>query len=181
MAYMMVAFTGAAEALALSATPKLANYLAAGQMTQFRRLLSRLVAFVLCLGVSTVLIAHWFGDRLLAMLYMPEYAKHADVLVWLTVAASGLGIANILSAGVTAARQFTVQVPVYGAVALTSAVGCYFLVPVAGMRGAAMAMGIGGLVHIVLASALLAWVMLGRRHVERVGCFDGKTAPVMES
>jgi len=35
MAYMMVAFTGAAEALSLSAAPKLAKYLAGGRPPNF--------------------------------------------------------------------------------------------------------------------------------------------------
>jgi O-antigen/teichoic acid export membrane protein len=138
--------------------------------------LTQLVVVVLGLGATTVLIAYFFGGELLSILYMPAYAAHREVLVWLTVAASGLGIANILSSGVTAARRFAVQVPVYGAVALTSAVGCYFLVPAGGMRGAAIAVGIGGLVQIVLTSALLAWVMLGRKRVQDVRFFEGKAA-----
>lgn len=163
MAYAMVALTGAAEALAQSATPKLANYLANGQHLRFRSLLLKLLLFVIVLGAAAIVGAVLFGRTLLAILYMPRYAMYSDVFVWLSVGAAFTGIANILSSGVTAARHFGIQVPMFAAVALTSTVGCYFLVPSAGMRGAAMAAAAGSLLHVLLASGLLAWVVMQRR------------------
>ncbi|HSW51035.1 MAG TPA: lipopolysaccharide biosynthesis protein, partial [Bryobacteraceae bacterium] len=176
MAYAMVAFTGAAEALALSATPRLANHLATGKMAQFRSLLGRLLAIVLALGVGAILLAKFYGPWLLAILYMPSYSAYGDVFVWLSVAGACVGVANIFSSAVTAARCFRSQVPMFVAVALTSATGCYLLVPAGGMLGAAKSAAIGGLVYVLLSSGLLAWVLLRRQKTQARAFVCGQTA-----
>ncbi|MFB3778143.1 MAG: lipopolysaccharide biosynthesis protein [Bryobacteraceae bacterium] len=184
MAYAMVAFTGAAEALALSATPRLANHLAAGNLAQFRSLLGRLLAIVLAMGLGAILLAKLYGPWLLSILYMPSYAAYGDVFVWLSIGGACVGVGNILSSAVTAARRFRAQVPMFLAVALTSTTGCYFLVPAGGMLGAAKGAAIGGLVYVALSAGLLAWVMLRRRAVQEAVFLNGqavrRVAPALE-
>ncbi|MGC9970704.1 MAG: lipopolysaccharide biosynthesis protein [Bryobacteraceae bacterium] len=163
MAYAMVALTGVGEALGQSAAPKLARYFADGQLAQFRSLVGRLLAIIAVPGAAAILVARFGGSTLLGLLYTPRYAQHADVFVWLMATAAATCAALLLSSAVTAARQFRIQVPMFTLAALTSAVGCYFLVPVAGMRGAAIAAAIGSTLHVLMASGVLAWVLLSSR------------------
>lgn len=167
MAYAMVAVTGVAEALGHSATPRLSRYYASGQIARFRSLLLKLLGFGMALGAVAIAAASLGGRSILALLYRPQYAEHADVFMWLTVAAALTCVAWMLNFGVTAARQFKIQVPMFAAVLLTTAAGCYLLVPTMGMLGAAVSLALGSLAHVLLASAVLAWVLIRSEASER--------------
>jgi O-antigen/teichoic acid export membrane protein len=160
MAYVMVAVTGVAEALGQAATPKLARYYADRQIAQFRSLLVKLAVGIVVLGVAGVATAKIGGRILLTLLYTRRYAEHVDVFVWLTVSAAATGVALLLSQGVSAARCFRVQVPMFAAVALASAAGCYLLVPTEGMRGAAIAVAISSLLHVIIATGIVIWILI---------------------
>ena len=160
MAYAMVAVTGVAEALGHSATPRLSRYFAGGQIARFRSLLMKLLGFGIALGAAAIATVSLGGSRILTLLYRPQYAEHTDVFVWLTVAAALTCVAWMLNFGLTAARHFKIQVPMFAAILLTTTAGCYLLVPMMGMRGAAVSLALGALAHVVLASAVLAWVLV---------------------
>jgi len=90
------------------------------------------------------------------MLYQAEYAEHTDVLVWTMVAAAISYVASFTGYGITAARYFRVQIPLFGMVAATATVACVWLVPDRGLIGAAMSLCIaataqllGGLLIVV--------------------------------
>jgi O-antigen/teichoic acid export membrane protein len=159
LAYAMVAMTAVGEALGVAAAPKLSRYFAAGQYDRFRSLVVKLAVLVAALGVGGVAIAKVSGGPLLALIYTPAFAERADVFFWLMIAAVGMAVANLMSFAVSAARQFTIQVPLFLAVLLMSAAGCYFLVPVYGMLGAAIAVAISGMAHICMAVGVLVWVL----------------------
>ncbi|MGO9094198.1 MAG: lipopolysaccharide biosynthesis protein [Bryobacteraceae bacterium] len=163
MAYAMVALTGVGEALGQSAAPKLARYFANGQIAQFRLLVGKLLAIVAVPGAAAILVAYFGGATLLGLMYTPRYAQHADAFTWLMVTAAATCVALLLSSAVTAARHFRIQVPMFATTALTLAAGCYFLVPVAGMRGAAMAAAFASTLHVLMAAGVLTWVLLSHR------------------
>lgn len=183
LAYTMVAMTGVSEALGQSATPKLAKYFADRRISPFRSLVIRLTAVVVVLGAAGVAVAKVFGRTLLGVLYMPRYAQHADVFVWLCVAAAATGMASMLSASVTAARRFKVQVPMFAAVCLTTTAGCYLLVPLYGMLGAAIAISVSALAHTLIAIGLLAWVLFRSdpRRQESLELVESPVSPALEA
>jgi O-antigen/teichoic acid export membrane protein len=139
MAYLMTAGGLVVNALGQSATPRLARYCAAGDRAAFRGLLARLVGAGLLLGAAGLLAAWLAGPELLALLYPPDYARHADVLVWLMAAAAIGYVASFLGYGMTAARLFRVQPPLFAVAAGVTAVACAVLVPRYGLAGAAWA------------------------------------------
>jgi O-antigen/teichoic acid export membrane protein len=163
MAYAMVALTGVGEALGQSAAPKLARYFANGQIAQFRSLVGRLLAIIAVPGAAAILVAYFGGATLLRLLYTPRYAQHADAFVWLMVTAAATCVALLLSSAVTAARHFRIQVPMFATSALALTAGCYFLVPVAGMRGAAMAAALASTLHVLMAAGVLGWILLSHQ------------------
>ena len=139
MAYLMVIGTTIVNALGQAVSPRLATYYAAGDGPRVRRLLAGLIGLGLVLAGAGLVVARAWGRELLAVLYRPEYAEHAEALGPLMLAA-GIGyVATVLGHAMTSARLFRVQLPLFGAVAAASLVACAALVPSGGVLGAAHA------------------------------------------
>jgi O-antigen/teichoic acid export membrane protein len=143
------------QALGRSASPRLAKYYAAANARAFRKLSLRLVGIGVFLGAAGVLVALVLGRLILTLFYGPEYAMTG--LFGLLMVAAGIDyIATMLLFVITSARYFRIQLPLQilttGAVALA----CFWLVPSAGLEGAAMALIIGNLFRVG-SSLIAAW------------------------
>lgn len=155
MAYLMVVGSMVVNALGESASPRLAKYYAAGNSTAFRTLLLKLLGIGVLLGGAGTLVALVAGQEILTLVYRPEYAEHADLLVWLMVAA-GIGyVSSFLGYGMTAARYFRIQMPVCALVTSTSAVACFWLIPLMGLLGAAIALIMAAIVQASISLAVI--------------------------
>ena len=83
-----------------------------GDGQAFCRLLSKLVAIGAGTGLAGVLLALVAGREILTILYRPEYADSADLLVLLMAAAAVSYMASFLGYGMTAAAScFRSQLP----------------------------------------------------------------------
>ncbi len=135
------------QALGRSASPRLAKYYAAQNAPAFRRLTFRLVGIGVLLGAAGVLVALLIGRPLLTLFYGPEYALPV-LFGWVMLAAGLDYIATMLLFVITSARYFRIQLPLQllttGAVALA----CFWLIPWAGLQGAALALVIGNLIRV---------------------------------
>jgi O-antigen/teichoic acid export membrane protein len=155
MAYLKKAGNIIIIALGLAAAPRLAGYYASRSSLQYRKLLLRTVAFGLLVGASGVLVCAIAGPQLMTLLYRPEYAAYNEVLVLLMLAAAIDFVATFIDYGINAARYFKVQVPLLAAVLGTAVLGCVWLVPAHGIRGAALAVVLSTLVRLVIALAVI--------------------------
>jgi O-antigen/teichoic acid export membrane protein len=126
------------SALGQSASPRLARLHAAGDLRAFRILLAKLVAFGALLGGTVLLAGVIAGREILTLLYTPEYARRIDVLLWLLAVGGLYYVAGWLGVGLTAARQFKIQVPLTASVVGVAALLNWWLVPLDGLRGAAV-------------------------------------------
>jgi O-antigen/teichoic acid export membrane protein len=118
------------------------------------RLAWKLVQFGVVLGGGAVIVALLFGRPLLAFFYTPEFARNADVFVWIMVAA-GLGyIARFLVYTMTAARYLKAQAPLYASALAAISVLSWWLVPIHGLLGAAWAICVGMTVLVLGALAV---------------------------
>ena len=159
ISYLMVAGNMVVSALAQSASPRLAKYYAAGNSTAFRTLLFKLVGVGLMLGAAGVFVAVVAGKEILTLLYKPEYAERADLFVWLMVVA-GMGyVSSFLGYGMTAARYFQVQMPLFALVTGTSGIACLWLIPTMGVRGAVIALIIGAIVQAVFSLGVIVYAL----------------------
>ncbi len=140
LAYLLVVGHTVVHALGQSASPRLAHFYQAGDMKKYRGLLLKLMALGALLGVSGVLVAGLGGRQLLSLLYRPEYAEHVDVFLCLMIAGGFYYAFSFLGYGLTAARYFRVQLPLFTLVAATSALACFWLIPSFGLLGAALAL-----------------------------------------
>ena len=134
ISYLMVAGTMVVSALGQSASPRLAKYYA-------------------IMGIIGFLVSAIAGREILTLFYRPEYAERADLLVWLMVAAGINYVSSFLGYGMTAARYFRVQMPLFALVTTISATTCFWLIPTYGLQGAAIA--------LILAAIFQAVVSLG--------------------
>jgi len=139
MAYVVAGASRATMALGQSASPRLARYYISNRKA-YVKLLQKMLVVALVLGVGGVIFAIYFGQSFLSIVYKPEYAERGDVFVWLMVAAGGIMLASMLGFGMTAARRFKSQIPVFVITCSISVLGCWQLIPRFGMRGAAWAM-----------------------------------------
>jgi len=155
ISYLMVAGSMVVSALGQSASPRLAKYYASGEVNKFRDLLLKLVGIGILLGAVGVIIVAVAGKPILLLLYGPEYAKQVVVFVWLMVAAGINYIASFLGYGMTAARYFRVQTPLFAFIACTLAIACLWLVPRYGLMGAALALIIAAAMQMVGSIAIV--------------------------
>lgn len=128
------------DALGQAATPRLAGACAQGDRREFGWTLFGLMGVAGLLGAGGVGVAWLAGRPFLALFYGPDYAARNDVFVWLMVASAAGYLASSLGYAVTATRYFAAQAPMFLAVTAATALGCWLLVPVHGLRGAAMAL-----------------------------------------
>jgi O-antigen/teichoic acid export membrane protein len=143
LAYLMVAGNTVILALGQSASPRLARLYAAGDLAGFRRLVAQLAGLGLGLGGAGIALVALFGRPLLALLYRPEYAAHAHLLLLIMVAAALSYVASFLGFAVSAARYFKSQVPLFLVVDGVTALACAALVRAHALDGAALALVIG--------------------------------------
>lgn len=110
-----------------------------GEERGFLTLLGKMILISIGIGISALVLTVLAGRWLLTLLYRPEYAAHSDILIWLVITAGGAGIAACIGYAITAASQFSPQVPVLILVNIVSAAASFALVPKIGLRGAAIA------------------------------------------
>lgn len=149
LAYLIVAGNMVVSALGSAARPRLAKYYAGGNVSAYQKLLLQLVAIACLLGLSGILVAWVAGGQILTIVYQPEYAKYTELLIWLMVTA-GIGyVSSFLGEGMTAARYFRTQIPLFIIVTSTSAIASFWFIPKNGLKGAAIALMIAEIVRII--------------------------------
>lgn len=155
IAYLLAAGGMVINALNESATPRLARHYASGEVQAFRLLLIKLVGLGAAAGIIGIFLAWFWGREILTLIYSPEYAQHADLLLWLT----GVGllgyVSSFLGAGMTSARYFRAQLPLFASVTGATALACYWLIPAYGLRGAAAT-----LLVAAITQALGSWAIV---------------------
>ncbi len=157
--YLSVAGTMAVGALGDSVTPRLARDYASGRRREFGLFVLKLAGLGAALGAAGVLVAVVAGGPVLKILYGPVYAERTDILI-LTMVAAGVGyVASFSGYAVTAARFFRAQLPLFAAVAVVTALGCWWLVPRWGLRGAAVALALSALTQLIGSGVILFYAL----------------------
>lgn len=156
LAYLIVVINLVVFALTQSASTRLSRMFAEGRQREFVRLLTKLSLLGILVAVLGVPLTYLIGRPALTLIYRPEYAGHVSLLA-LLVAGAGLStVGAFLFCGVTSARAFQAQVPVYLAATVTVTAVSAILIPRWGLDGAGTA---------VLASAFM--VVIGGLWITR--------------
>jgi O-antigen/teichoic acid export membrane protein len=161
LAYLVVAINVVVAALGVSVTTRLAHLYADGDHRLFVRLLAKLSMFGVLIIAVGVPLTFLVGRPLLTMLYRREYADHVGLLA-LFVGITGVSTTGtFLFCGLTAARSFRVQMPVYFVAMLIGVAGAALLIPRWGMMGA----GLGLLISTMIQTLGGGWAL---RRIVRV-------------
>ena len=107
------------------------------------------------LGMAGVVVAMAFGGTLLTILFRPEYARFANVLVWLMVAKVVLNAQSAIGYAMTAARLFKVQVWIYGLMLVSMVLCAWLLIPNWSLLGAAWATIISACVCLTISLVVM--------------------------
>jgi O-antigen/teichoic acid export membrane protein len=155
LAYTTVAITLVGDSLAQCVVPRLSRLFASGSHADFVSHIRLLLLAGCAIGTTGVVIAYLWGPRLLRLIYSHEYAAHAHVFALLTAGAAIQFVGSMLTTAITASRNFGVQVPIYGAMALCTALGCARWIPAWGIQGAAYAVIGGAVVRLTIAATVV--------------------------
>jgi O-antigen/teichoic acid export membrane protein len=156
VAYVLVAGTTVITALGQSTSPRLAQQYNRGDIAAFRSLLAKLIGFALIFGGVGIVGALLGGRLLMTITFGPEYAKSANVLFWMMVAAAVSYVASFFGYAITAARRFLIQAPLFIGVAVITGIASIVLVPRYGALGAALAMLISSIAQLAGSVAILS-------------------------
>jgi O-antigen/teichoic acid export membrane protein len=157
LTYLSVAASTVVNALGLAATPRLARYFALGDHDMFRRTLLQMGAGAAALGLGGLAVLAIAGRPVLALVYGKPYADHLNVALWV-IAAGGIScLASVIGYGMTAARCFRPQLPLFAAVAAITAAAAFLLVPRYGLMGAAAAQLISAVAQMLGSACILAF------------------------
>jgi O-antigen/teichoic acid export membrane protein len=155
LAFLLSSGNMVVGALGQSAFVRLARHYAAYDFAGFRLLLAKLIGVGVVLGIGGVVVAQVAGKEILTIMYRPEYANDAHLLVWLMMAGAIGYVAQFVGYAMTAARYFTSQVPLVLIVGASSILSSAILVPEHGLMGAIMALLITMTVQTVCSVAIL--------------------------
>jgi O-antigen/teichoic acid export membrane protein len=169
IAYLMLVGSIIQGAMAQAASPRLAKYYAQGNRRAFSSLLLKLIGLALGLGLGAIAMAQIAGAQILTVVYQPEYAQYADLLVWLMVAAALDYVASFLGTAMTAARYFRSQVPLFICTASLLAIACFYCIPLWGLNGIVFAMILASMVRTLLCLVVLTHAL---RHNPTQTAFD---------
>ena len=139
LAYLVIGVGLIVYALTQSVTTRLAFLFSSGDLKQFARLLTKLSMLGVLIAAVGVPLTFLVGRPLLTLLYRREYADHVGLLALLVGIAGISTIGSFLFCGLTAARAFRAQVPVYLAAVLVVTVASTLLIPRYGLMGAGTA------------------------------------------
>ena len=128
------------SAVSVSASPRMARYHAAGNTAAYLRLLGKLVVLVAGLGTAAVLVMTLGGGPILSLLYGAEFARHAELAVYLMSAGAVAYLTLPLGVAVEAMRCFKTHMVVRGISVLTLLALAPGWIQAHGPKGAAMAM-----------------------------------------
>ena len=159
LAYLMVALGVVVNAVGQAASPRLARHVAEGELPAFWSLLGRMQLGGLVLGLLGIVGAALFGRPVLQLLYGPAYAQDIPLFVWLMVAAAVSYLAALLGFGMTAARRFREQVPLFALMVGLLWLLSRWLVPQYGLMGAAWAT-LAASIFQLLGSTLILFLAL---------------------
>lgn len=151
--YLLNAVTLFVNALGHTASARLARLYAAGAAGAFRRLLVRLAAFGLLVGLGLLVLALAFGEPVLRLFYGDAYQAARIVLVALMAAAGARFAASLLQFGIMASRRFWEHLVLQSGLLVLAVVACWLLTDAYGLAGAGWAVFVVALAHFATVAA----------------------------
>jgi O-antigen/teichoic acid export membrane protein len=155
IAFPVAAATIISNSLGQSALARLSRLFAERRIKEFERLVLKLLAFGAGLGLLAIVLVLWCGNSLLVILYTPEYTRQGSLFALLALTAGLNCTGCFLMYALTAARKFTIQLPISIMCVLMTVCASALLVPRYHLVGAALALLCSALVLIMTTGVML--------------------------
>jgi len=136
------------------ASPRLAAMYHSGDSAGFRRMLGRILAAYLVLGLLGLAMVPLMGRWLLNTLFGADFGPYADLLLVVMLAAAVAYLSGALTTAMISIRAIHSQLPLRLMTAATSLIACVLLMPRWGLLGAGMALVLAK-VPFVIASLVI--------------------------
>ena len=143
------------SALANCSFVAIAKASASSDRRRYRALSLRLFGTAALLGAAGVTAAMLAGDRILVLLFRPEYGGSAGVFARLMLAGALGYVISGQGYALTAARILTPQIPSLLCAVAATGILSWWLVPLRGLQGAAEAWLLGSLVQLIWSTILI--------------------------
>lgn len=157
MAYFMTVGNLLVMAIGQASTHKLARYYKNNQKKAFYNLLFSQVGLISAMGASAPIVALVAGESILRFFYGAEYAQQADLFFWLMLAAGVTYVGSLLGYVFTAIGLFKLELFMVVATTLGTLLASFLLIPDSGLKGAAFALMIAGLIRLIASFIILGW------------------------
>jgi len=144
IAYLPVAGNTVIGAMCQSALPRLSRYFYSNPQA-YLLLLKRMAVIALSVGIGLAAIVAFFGPSILRLIYSREYGNYGPVFLWMMIAGAFAYVSSVLGYGMTAARRFREQIPLFLMAMAITAAACWATVPHFGLIGGAYAVLLGSL------------------------------------
>jgi O-antigen/teichoic acid export membrane protein len=141
------------NAIGQTALPKLGEFYCRQDRHRLRRVVAALAVAGAGLGIAGIVAAQFAGSSIVTLVYGSEYAKRADVLMWLLAAAAALFAARFIGDALTAMRCNKIQLTSQAFVALVVLVGGWAVLPQAGLAGMAQVLTAAFAMRVVILAA----------------------------
>jgi O-antigen/teichoic acid export membrane protein len=159
LATIPLAGTMVVNSLCQAASSRMAQAIHARDLSAFRRIVYHLLCIAAFAGLGIMSLAVLTGDRLLEIVYSPQYIGYQATFITLSAWGGASYCVAVLGSAVTAARQLRVQLPITAFATLATGIGAMILVPSLGLTGAAIAVTAGAIVHAIALATVLQLVM----------------------
>ncbi len=159
LTYLTVAGSTIINAVGLAVTPRLARHFAAEERSAYFQILFRMGVLAALMTVGGIGILAIAGRPVLTLVYGAVYAEHLQVAIWIMGAAGLSYAASVLGYGMTAARCFRPQFPLFFVVTMVAALSSLLLVPRYGLIGAAGAQMIAAGTQLAGSAGILLFAL----------------------
>ncbi len=123
---------------------------------KYRSLSIQLFTASALMGTLGVLMALLAGDKIMALLFRPDYSRSAGVLARIMVAGALGYVVSAQGYAMTAARKLMQQIPLLTSTAVITTLLSWHLIPKRGLEGAAEAWMLASLFQLACNTALMA-------------------------
>jgi len=149
IAYLIVAGNTFVSAVGQAAAPRLAKYYANNQINNFLKLLIRLLLIGFTIGLLGLIISIVIGEQLLNIVYDKGYSQYNNIFILLMISGTFSFPSSFLGHAMTSMRLFKIQPFLGGGWLLVSVVGSFSLIPLMGVKGAAVTLIISSMIQFL--------------------------------
>lgn len=135
--------------------PRLGQLCEQRDATAFRNLVFKVRLIYAAFGATAVVVTMLFGKPILSLVYREDFAPYHDVFVAVMIATAIQSVGGVLDMALVALRRAELLAPITAVTIGSMTLACWILIPMQGLKGAAMAVSVSCIVREVCLQLVL--------------------------